>query len=51
MGLRNPAKFSFDSLTGDIWIADTGQDENEEIDLDIGNTGGHNYGWRCYEVL
>ena len=50
-GLRNPAKFSFDSLTGDIWIADTGQDENEEIDLDIGNTGGHNYGWRCYEAF
>ena len=48
-GLRNPAKFSFDSLTGDMWISDTGQSTLEEIDLDVGNVGGLNYGWRCYE--
>jgi len=48
-GLRNPAKFSFDSATGDMWIADTGQEEWEEIDLNIGNTPAQNYGWPCYE--
>jgi len=48
-GLRNPAKFSFDSLNGDIWIADTGQEEWEEIDLSIGNPPAQNYGWPCYE--
>ncbi len=49
-GLRNPWKFTFDSETGDLWIADVGQNEIEEIDLQPSSSGGgENYGWRCYE--
>ena len=33
-GLRNPWKFSFDSISGNIWIADVGQNAIEEIILD-----------------
>lgn len=50
IGLRNPWRFSFDRMTGDLFIADVGQDEWEEIDFQPANsTGGENYGWRCYE--
>lgn len=49
-GLRNPWRFSFDRLTGDMWLADVGQNRFEEIDFAAGgNNGGANYGWRCYE--
>ncbi|MEO8933011.1 MAG: PQQ-dependent sugar dehydrogenase [Xanthomarina sp.] len=48
-GLRNPWRFSFDSLTQDLWIADVGQNEIEEINRVSGNQAGLNYGWRCYE--
>lgn len=49
-GLRNPWKFSFDSENGDLWIADVGQNEIEEINrVPPASTGGENYGWRCYE--
>ena len=49
-GLRNPWRFSFDQLTGDLWIGDVGQNKYEEIDFQPANsTGGENYGWRCYE--
>lgn len=49
-GLRNPWKFSFDKLTGDMWIGDVGQNAWEEIDYEAaGTAGGRNYGWRCYE--
>jgi glucose/arabinose dehydrogenase len=49
-GLRNPWKFSFDRETGDLWIADVGQNQIEEINKVTGNGGpGLNYGWRCYE--
>lgn len=49
-GLRNPWKFSFDRLTGDLWIADVGQNAWEEIDFQKADSkGGENYGWRCYE--
>ena len=50
LGLRNPWKFSFDNLTGDLWIGDVGQNTFEEIDFQpAASTGGENYGWRCYE--
>ncbi len=50
-GLRNPWRFSFDRLTGDLWIADVGQNLYEEIDFEpAGDPGGGNYGWRCYEA-
>lgn len=49
-GLRNPWRFSFDRTTGDMWIADVGQGEYEEIDFQPASSkGGENYGWRCYE--
>lgn len=50
LGLRNPWRFSFDRFTGDLWIADVGQDAIEEIDFQHADSkGGENYGWRCYE--
>jgi hypothetical protein len=56
LGLRNPWRFSFDRLTGDLWIADVGQGTREEIDFQPATSiGGENYGWkrmegsRCFE--
>ena len=47
IGLRNPWRFSFDRLTGDMWIADVGG-LNEEVDFEpVGAPGGRNYGWSC----
>ncbi|NNG15054.1 MAG: glucose dehydrogenase, partial [Gemmatimonadales bacterium] len=49
-GLRNPWRFSFDRLTGDLYIADVGQNEREEIDAQpASSTGGENYGWNVME--
>ncbi len=49
-GLRNPWRFSFDRVTGDLWIADVGQATWEEIDLQPRTSpGGENYGWRRME--
>lgn len=49
-GLRNPWRCAFDRLTGDLWIADVGQSDREEINLQpADSTGGENYGWRCFE--
>lgn len=46
LGLRNPWRPSFDRLTGDLYIADVGQGELEEINFQSGNSnGGENYGW------
>jgi len=50
LGLRNPWRFSFDRSTNDLWIADVGQNEYEEINFQPAeSSGGENYGWRCYE--
>ncbi len=50
IGLRNPFRFSFDKATGDLWIADVGQYDWEEVNFQVGSSkGGENYGWRCYE--
>ena len=48
-GLRNPWKFSFDRDTGDLWIADVGQNAYEEINKVSSTEAEVNYGWRCYE--
>ena len=49
-GLRNPWRFSFDSLTGDLMIGDVGDDSWEEIDeLPAGALPGANFGWYCWE--
>lgn len=49
-GLRNPWCFSFDRITGDLYIADVGQGQLEEIDIQpASSTGGENYGWRLME--
>ena len=52
LGLRNPWRFSFDRATGDLWIADVGQNRAEEIDFQpAANRGGENYGWSLMEGL
>lgn len=49
-GLRNPWRFSFDRDTGDLWIADVGQGQWEEVDFQpAASIGGENYGWRRLE--
>ena len=51
-GLRNPWRFSFDRATGDLYIADVGQNTYEEVDLQPANSrGGENYGWNKWEGL
>lgn len=50
LGLRNPYRFSFDSLTGDMYMSDVGQSAREEINFQSADSeGGENWGWRCYE--
>ncbi|OED38987.1 hypothetical protein AB832_04265 [Flavobacteriaceae bacterium (ex Bugula neritina AB1)] len=48
-GLRNPWKFSFDNQTNDLWIADVGQQNIEEVNKVPASLAGVNYGWRCFE--
>ncbi len=49
-GLRNPWRFSFDRLNGDLWIGDVGQNAFEEVNhLTNGTPGGVNFGWRRCE--
>jgi glucose/arabinose dehydrogenase len=46
-GLRNPWRFSFDRITGQMWLADVGQGAREEVNMPI--VSGGNYGWRVFE--
>ncbi len=54
-GLRNPYRFSFDRLTGDMTVGDVGQDQREEIDFVPAvprvdrPRGGVNFGWSAFE--
>jgi glucose/arabinose dehydrogenase len=54
-GLRNPWRFSFDRLSGAMFIGDVGQNAREEINVEPAGEGGRNYGWaimeadRCYD--
>ena len=51
-GLRNPWRFSFDRETGDLYIADVGQNAWEEVNFQPASSpGGENYGWRITEGL
>jgi glucose/arabinose dehydrogenase len=51
IGLRNPWRYSFDRLTGDLYIADVGQNVYEEVDLQPASSpGGENYGWPIMEA-
>jgi glucose/arabinose dehydrogenase len=51
-GLRNPWRFSFDRATGDMVIADVGQDRIEEVDFAKRSAAaGRNYGWSAFEAL
>ena len=54
IGVRNPWRFSFDRVTGDMWIADVGQDRYEEVTVLLAANGGGlgaNLGWRLREGL
>jgi len=45
-GLREPWRFSFDSITGDLWVADLGQERGDEVAI---VRRGENHGWNVYE--
>lgn len=50
IGLRNPWCYGFDRLTGDLYIADVGQGNYEEVNVQpAASAGGENYGWRIME--
>jgi hypothetical protein len=52
LGLRNPWRFSFDRQTHDLYIADVGQSQREEVNHQAADSpGGENYGWKCYESV
>jgi glucose/arabinose dehydrogenase len=48
-GLRNPWRFSFDLATGDVYIADVGQNTYEEVNVVPASLAGLNYGWPIME--
>ncbi|MDB6065816.1 MAG: putative glucose/L-sorbosone dehydrogenase, distantly related to bacterial beta-galactosidase [Pedosphaera sp.] len=45
-GFREPWRFSFDAVTGDLWVGDVGQDRVEEVSI---VRRGENYGWNVFE--
>ncbi len=50
-GLRNPWRFSFDRTTGELYIADVGEDSFEEVNVEPADSaGGNNYGWPLMEA-
>ena len=49
LGVRNPWRFSVDRATGDLWIGDVGQGEQEEVSVVPAGAGGLNLGWNIME--
>jgi glucose/arabinose dehydrogenase len=50
LGLRNPWRFSFDRVTGDLWIGDVGSATYEEVNYEpAASPGGENFGWDLME--
>lgn len=49
VGLRNPWRMAFDTVTDELWIADVGQNKYDEINVVDYTVPNLNYGWRCYE--
>jgi glucose/arabinose dehydrogenase len=51
LGVRNPWRFAFDRATGDLYMADVGQNQYEEVDVQpAASPGGENYGWNVMEA-
>jgi glucose/arabinose dehydrogenase len=51
-GLRNPWRFSFDRLTGDLFLGDVGQASREEINVRAADAvGAANFGWNILEAV
>ncbi|MDQ4075691.1 MAG: PQQ-dependent sugar dehydrogenase [Chloroflexota bacterium] len=56
IGLRNPWRYSFDRMTGDLWVADVGQQQWEEVNHVSSDVPALNYGWpilegsHCYQT-
>ena len=48
VGFREPWRFSFDALTGDLWVGDVGQDRVEEVSI---VRRGENHGWNVFEAF
>lgn len=48
-GFRNPFRWSFDRVTGDMWIGDVGANAIEEVDFEPVGEGGRDYGWPTHE--
>lgn|GEM_PF-2259255 len=48
-GLRNPWRWSFDRLTGEMYIGDVGQFAREEVNVVRANLPARNFGWRVAE--
>lgn len=49
-GLRNPWRFAFDRATGDLFMADVGQNQWEEVNWQSADSpGGESYGWNGWE--
>ncbi|MBL8130700.1 MAG: PQQ-dependent sugar dehydrogenase [Anaerolineae bacterium] len=50
-GVRNVWRFSFDRMTGDLYAADVGQNQWEEVNFIPAGQGGFNLGWNIYEAM
>jgi glucose/arabinose dehydrogenase len=51
IGLRNPWRIAFDPCTGDLFIADVGHNDWEEVNVESAGDGHHDYGWRQMEGM